>query len=176
MRDSPCHAPWFTLNQFNSRLCILPCKLNFPYLAGKTSRTIHQLASSDHLNTDQVRMANSRYTLRSNADLGKAVRLCEVSVGLRSHLLITPRNSSDFAWCCAMSIVLWRQDCASTVLSCVLTPCRRKSSLVILIPVLLRQARAFSTVFNPPSARRCDSAPEALGAVTVTVVMLPRGW
>jgi hypothetical protein len=59
-----------------------------------------------------------------------SVRLCEVSVGLRSHRLITPRNSSDFAWCCAISIVLWKQDCASTVLSCILknSPCRRKSS------------------------------------------------
>jgi hypothetical protein len=36
----------------------------------------------------------------------------------------------------------------------------KKFRLVILIPVILRQARAFSTVFNPPSAQRCDSAPE----------------
>jgi hypothetical protein len=76
-------------------------------------------------------------------------RLCEVSVGF--HLLITPRNSSDFAWCCAISIVLWKQDCASTVLSCILknSPCRRiKFRLVIPIPVLLRQARPFSTVLD----------------------------
>jgi len=58
--------------------------------------------------------------------------------------------------------------------SCKTQPAGEKVRLVILIPVLLRQARPFSTVFNPSSARRCDSTPEALAAVTV--VMLPRGW